>query len=188
MSFIDTIAVILIAISLSFDTLAVTVCGSLKLGKISWLQTLKIAFIFALVQAVFIFGGWIAGYSVVGFIERWAPYLAFGLLLYIGGEMIIGACKNSEEEETVNLSGLKNLFLAGVATSIDAVAVGASMALDHTPLLRMSLNSAIVFIITMLFATIGITFGRIIGSKFEKTASIIGGLVLIGIGVWCLIK
>lgn len=187
MNFIDFLSVILIAISLSFDTLAVTVCGSLKLGKISLAQTLKIASIFALVQAVFIFGGWLAGYSVMGFVEKWAPYIAFGLLLYIGGSMIFGALRHSDKEETVNLSGLSNLFLAGVATSIDAVAVGASMAMDKTPLSSMAISSAIVFIITMLFAITGITFGRIIGTRFEKTASILGGLVLIGIGVNCLL-
>lgn len=182
----------LISLSLCADILAVTVCGSLKLGKISAWETTKIASIFALVHFTAITLGWAAGHSIVTFVEKYAPYIAFAILLYIGGSMIISAIKeiregSEENESAINLVGTKNLFLAGVATSIDAVAVGVSMAMENYSLAKIMFQGVILAIVTLAVAIAGITFGRQIGLKFGHAASIVGGLVLIGIGVWALI-
>lgn len=190
--FSTIVAATLISLSLCADILAVTVCGSLKLGKITPWQTTKIASIFAFVHFSAITLGWAAGHSVVTFVEKYAPYISFAILLYIGGNMIISAIKeiregDQEGESPINLVGTKNLFLAGVATSIDAVAVGVSMAMENINFLKILFQGIILAIVTMIVAIAGITFGRQIGLKFGHAASIVGGLVLIGIGVWALI-
>ncbi|MCF0174928.1 MAG: manganese efflux pump [Bacteroidales bacterium] len=186
--------IILIALSLSIDTLAVTICGSMSLGKINFGKVTRTAMMFGLIQTLFIFIGWSIGYGVSFFVDNFAPYIAFALLLYIGLSMIIKAIKNivnsrkskggSSEDAGVNLGAIGSLILAGVATSIDALSVGASMALCGVEeLLQMGINCAVVFVITAAVAVIGITSGKWIGSKFGNWASIIGGLVLIAIGV-----
>ena len=186
--------IILIALSLSIDTLAVTICGSMSLVKINCGKVTRTAMMFGLIQTLFIFIGCSIGYGVSFFVDNFAPYIAFSLLLYIGLSMIIKAIKNivnsrkskggSSEDAGVNLGAIGSLILAGVATSIDALSVGASMALCGVEeLLQMGINCAVVFVITAAVAVIGITSGKWLGSKLGNWASLIGGLVLIAIGV-----
>lgn len=189
----NLVSIFLIALSLSVDTLAVTICGSVSLGKVSFAKVLRTACVFGLVQGLFIFAGWIAGFGISFFVEKIAPFIGLALLLFIGGNMIIGAAKTliaerrgedpDAEAKSVNFNGLWSLVLAGVATSIDALAVGASMALGGTSVGQMGINSVVVFTITALTAVVGITAGKYIGHRFGHYASILGGAVLISIGV-----
>ncbi len=186
MTIIETI---LLGLSLSADTLSVSVAGSVSLGKISPSKVAGVAFAFGFMQAALMFVGWLLGASVASFIEKATAIIGFLLLLYIGGTMIIESLRKKCDCESheVDLSGIKSLLLAAVATSIDATAVGVSMAMAAMTLRDILISVAIVFIITAAVATCGVIGGCALGRKIGKSASIIGGIVLIVIGISFLI-
>ena len=124
MSFVE---ILLLALSLSADSFVVSMGGSVTLGRVSSGKTLAVAAVFGTVQAACLFAGWISGYSIVGYISRFAHYIALAVLSYLGISMIVAGVRNSSE--SVNLSGFRNLILAAVATSVDAIAVGVSLAM-----------------------------------------------------------
>ncbi len=178
---------LLLALSLCADTLSVTVAGSLSLGKVRPGKVLAVAATFGVMQTAIMFIGWALGYSVVRYIEKISSWVGFILLLYIGGKMIWEAVTKKEEERDVNLSGVKSLLLAGVATSIDASAVGLSMSMASAGWRDIAETLAVVLVVTFLTALVGTLGGSVIGRKFGRPASIVGGVVLIGIGVWILL-
>ncbi len=187
MTIIETV---LLGLSLSADTLSVSVAGSVSLGKISPSKVAGVAFAFGFMQAALMFVGWLLGASVASFIEGLTAIIGFLLLLYIGGSMIIETLwrKDDCESRNVNLSGIKSLLLAAVATSIDATAVGVSMAMAAMSLRDILVSVAIVFVITAAVAVCGVVGGCAVGRKVGKPACIIGGIVLILIGVSFLIR
>lgn len=180
------IEIILMALSLSVDTLVVSMCGSVTLGKINFGNTAKVALSFALMQTALLSAGWLFGNSIVRYIESIAGVVGFLLLLYIGVNMIRGALKKGGEE-SVNLSGLKQLVLASVATSIDAAAVGMSLAMAEIDTVSIVISIISVFVVTAAAAVTGVVGGCTIGHKFGKPAQITGGAVLIAIGLKILI-
>ena len=119
--------ILLIAVSLSMDAFAVSVSNGIALGNISVKDTLRTGGFFGVFQFIMPVLGWILGTSVKSYIEAVDHWIAFGLLLFIGGNMIKEALFQQEEEKEANLSTGK-LFLQAVATSIDALAVGISFA------------------------------------------------------------
>ena len=172
---------ILLAASLCADCLAVSLCSGVTLGRVRWSQVLGIALAFAVIQAGLLLAGWAFGYLLGGLVEKISHLIAFLLLLYVGGSMLIEGIRNKIEAR--NLHGLRNVLVGGVATSIDALAVGAAQSMDgvawgaFVPLL------VAVFGITALSVVTGLYTGRAIGSRFGRWAEILGGLVLIGIGI-----
>lgn len=177
----DFIEIILLSLSLSVDTVVVSLGGSVSLGRISPAKVLKVSLVFGLMQAGLIFGGWLLGASVASILHKVAHVIGFAILLYIGGSMVWSALRCSEEK--VDLNGMRNLLLAAFATSIDAFAVGVSLAMAG-----MSLDPALsvtvtVFGTTVLAAVFGVASGSFIGRRFGTPARIIGGLVLIAIGI-----
>lgn len=177
----DFIEIILLSLSLSVDTLVVSLGGSMSLGRISPAKVLKVSLVFGLMQAGLIFAGWLLGASVASIVHKVAHIIGFVILLYIGGSMIWTAVRSSEEK--VDLNGMRQLLLAAFATSIDAFAVGVSLAMAG-----MALNPALsvtltVFGITVLAAAFGVAGGSFIGCRFGTPARIIGGLVLMAIGI-----
>ena len=176
---------ILIAISLCADCFAVSLCSSVTLKQIRWKEVLTVAFSFAVIQTGLLLAGWAFGNIFVGIIEKAAHLVGFLLLLYVGGSMLIGGIRG--EMETRDLNGLRNVFIGGVATSIDALAVGVSQSMagqswkGFLPLL------IAVFAVTALSVIAGIFGGKTIGSKFGLWAEIAGGVVLILIGVSILV-
>ena len=172
---------ILLAASLCADCLAVSLCSGVTLKSVRWRPVLGVALAFAVIQAGLLLAGWFFGYLLVGLVEKLSHVIAFLLLLYVGGTMLAEGIRG--EEEVRDLNGWRNVLLGGVATSIDALAVGASMSMDavswdgFVPLLLA------VFVITALSVVTGICCGRAVGARFGRWAEIAGGLVLIGIGV-----
>ena len=179
MSFFE---ILLLAVSLSFDTLAVSMGGSVTLGKIDIRRIFGVSLAFGLMQMLLLDAGWLLGHSVISYIYKYASYIGMALLLYIGGSMVVGVCRKNEESK-VNLSDLKHLLLAAVATSIDAAAVGVSLAMAELSGGKIALSSATVLVVTMLAAILGITCGSFFGRKFGKWAQLAGGVVLILIGL-----
>lgn len=178
MSIIESI---LLAASLCADCLAVSLCSGVTLRSVRWREVLGVAFAFAVIQAGLLLAGWAFGYLFVGLVEKASHIIAFLLLLYVGGSMLIEGIRG--EEEVRDLNGWRNVLLGGVATSIDALAVGVSQSLAGTDWNGFLPLLAAVFAITALSVVIGLRAGRAIGSRFGRWAEILGGLVLIGIGV-----
>ena len=190
---------ILIAVSLCADCFACTLCSGVTLKRMTWKTVAGIALAFAVIQAGLLFLGWEFGNVFVGFIEKISHWIGFVLLLYVGGGMLlegIRALRGHCAAESVRLDGFRNVVLSGVATSIDALAVGISQSMVETtrsfsefcPLL------VAVFVVTALSVVAGLLGartilrgGRFFGPDFGHWAEILGGLVLIGIGVSFLI-
>ena len=185
MSYIE---LFLLAAGLCFDTFAVSLTGGIcTQGSLGRRQILKIILCFAVFQAGLSFAGWLLGYSVSDYISKVDHWVAFVLLGYIGVKMIVEGC--SREDEAVSKSSLLNpRVLLSIATSIDAVAVGISLALVKLPFLKIGVCTAMVFICTALASLAGLLGGRRLGASVGKKSEILGGLILIAIGAKILIE
>ena len=181
----EILTIFLLAIGLSFDSFAVSVCSGLNLPHIRFIQAVKIALFLALFQAFMPLIGWLVGNSMKSLIEPVDHWIAFGLLSLIGGKMIIESLISSEEREIKNPLHLKVILTLSVATSIDALAVGFSFStiLDQI-LFAVVVIGAVTFIASML----GILLGKKTGPKINKYAEIAGGAILIVIGLKILIE
>jgi len=179
MSFIE---IFLLAVGLSFDTLAFSIVGGMCAQNLSLWQRLRIISTFGLVQALFLLAGWLLGGSFVRYIEAYDHWLAFGLLALIGGNMILESRKPSESR-SINLLSAPKLLLASVATSIDALAVGVSMAALQFSSHRIAMALVIVFAVTAAASETGLRGGDMASRLIGKKSYLIGGLILIAIGV-----
>lgn len=180
----------LLAAGLCFDTFAVSLTGGIcTRGSLSVRQILKIIFCFAVFQAALAFAGWLLGYSVSDYISKVDHWVAFVLLGYIGVKMIVEGC--SGEEEHVSKSSLLNnrqLVLLSVATSIDAVAVGITLAMVKLQFLKIGVCTAMVFVCTALASLAGLLGGRRLGAGIGRKSEILGGVILIAIGIKILVE
>lgn len=178
----SNLELILLALSLSVDSFVVAMCGSVTLGKINLWKVFSVAAVFAVMQTMLLFVGWVFGNSIVNYVTDIAPVIGFVLLLYIGLSMIVPALKKGDREN-VNLSGINNILLAAVATSVDASAVGVSIAM--TEMAPKDTIMALVSVMTVTFgvSAFGIIGGSSIGRKFGKPSQMVGGVVLVAIGV-----
>ncbi len=181
----EIITIILLAIGLSFDSFAVSVCSGLNLPNIRFFQAAKIAIFLALFQAIMPLIGWLVGHSMKSLIEPVDHWIAFGLLSLIGGKMMIESFISSEVREIKNPLHIKVILTLSIATSIDALAVGFSFAafLDKI-LIAVFIIGAVTFIASML----GILLGKKSGHRFNQYAELIGGLILIILGLKILIE
>ena len=185
MSFVE---VFLLAVSLCFDTLAVSIVGGACLGRLTFGKVAKILLFMALFQGGFTFIGWALGASVEPYICRFDHWIAFGLLAFIGGKMIVDAFSARKEEKPVDLLSTGRLILASAATSIDALAVGISLAIVGTACGRMLYYCAVIALVTALAAALGLFGGDRLGRHLGRGINLLGGLILIGIGVKILME
>jgi|SRR5574344_188420 manganese efflux pump family protein len=179
--------IFLLAIGLCFDTFAVSLVGGACKNCLSVFVKIKIIISFALFQAGFTVVGWALGSTVSSYIENYDHWIAFALLLYIGGKMLIDSFSTSEEK-SVDLLTTSKLVVASVATSIDALAVGISFAFLHMSCDKVLWSGVIVFVVTAVAALSGLLSGNIIGKKIGRKANLAGGLILILIGIKILIE
>jgi putative Mn2+ efflux pump MntP len=176
---------ILLAASLCADCLAVSLCSGVTLRSVRWREILGVALAFAVIQAGLLLAGWAFGYLFVGMVEKISHIIAFLLLLYVGGSMLIEGIKG--EAEVRDLSSWRNIIISGVATSIDALALGVAQSMDGADWPAFLPLLVAVFVITALSVVIGLRGGRAIGARFGRWAEIVGGVVLIAIGVSVLV-
>ncbi len=179
------IAYIVFALSLCADCFAVSLCSGVGIKKISKTNVLVISLTFAVIQTGLLLAGWAFGYLMLGIVERIAHWIGFLLLLYVGGSMVLEGIKG--EGESRDLNGILNVVLGGLATSIDALAVGVSLSMDKMDWNGIRGNAIAVFAVTALSVVTGIYGGKTIGAKVGVAAEIIGGSVLICIGIGVLI-
>ena len=181
----STFEIWLLAVSLAIDCFTVSVASGIILRRIQWRTFFTMAFFFGFFQALMPLIGWSGANHFSHLIEAYDHWIAFGLLLYLGGMMIYESFQEKEEDGKMNPLCLKTLCGLGVATSIDALAVGVSLAMLQTSLYVVLLTIAAV---TFLFSVFGVCFGSHVGGKFDFKLDLVGGLILIGIGVKILIE
>ena len=177
----EIVLALLLALSLCADCFAVSLCSGVTMKGTRRRQVLAVALIFGLVQAGLLLAGYLFGDLFVGYVEKFAHWIGFLLLLYVGGSMILEAVRGKEEARDLN--GIKNILVASVATSIDALAVGISLSMDLEPMGSALLKAAAVLIVTILTVVAGILGGRKIGTRFGRRAEFAGGCVLILLGL-----
>ena len=172
-----------IAVALAMDAFAVAIAAGVSLKNVSFRQTFRLSWHFGLFQAMMPVIGWMAGLSVRAYIERFDHWVAFGLLVFVGGHMIKEAV-HKDDDDTPRTDPTKGLTLVmlSIATSIDALAVGLSISLLNvsiwTPVL-------IIGIVAGLFTIVGLQLGKRVGAaeRVSHYAEITGGVVLFAIGV-----
>jgi manganese efflux pump family protein len=178
--------IFLLAIGLSFDSFAVSVSSGVVLPGITFLKAVRIAFILAFFQALMPVIGWLAGSGISTVAKEYDPWIAFGLLTILGGKMIYESLKKDNSDNFLNPLDLKVTVSMAIATSIDALVVGLSLALlssGRTIISMIVIIGAVTFIVSM----IGMLFGKKVGSLLGRRMEILGGLILFAIGLKMLI-
>lgn len=183
-------AAILMAASLCADCFAVSLCSSVTVREINWKSVARIAVSFAVIHSSLLFAGWAFGNLFVGLVCRISHIIGFLLLLYVGGDMLLEGIREAKGKVSAerNLNSFRNIIISGVATSIDALAVGISQSMAGETFSQFVPLLLSLFIITVATVTAGILGGKTIGNRFGHWAEIAGGLILIGIGITILIR
>jgi len=178
----DLFLVIPVALALAMDAFAVSVGLSVLPGGLKKSQRLRLAVFFGFFQFLMPLIGWLAGQGFLGYIRDVDHWVAFGLLLFIGGKMAVGSFRNQGMAKKVSGDPTKGvtLILLSVATSIDAFAVGLSFAALEQKIFFPSLFiGGVAFALTYFGTRLGPVFGKVAGKKAE----LFGGLILIFIGI-----
>ena len=181
MSFFE---LLLIAVSMSMDAFAVSICKGLSVCRVTPRQCLAV-------------GGWFGGFQgvmpVIGFVLTSlfaslicsvSHWIAFGLLLFIGGNMIREALSGEEEEVDDSFAFMTMLTLA-VATSIDALAMGVTLNLSGA---NIWVAAPLIAVTTGVLSPVGLKVGNVFGAKYKSKAELAGGVVLVGLGVKILLE
>ena len=180
---------LLIGVGLSMDAFAVAVCKGLAMPRLNMKQAVAIALFFGVFQALMPALGWALGTQFASFVNSVSHWIAFALLAFIGGKMLWDVLHDAEDGEKETGSNfkldLRELFLLAIATSIDALAVGITFAFLHVEIVS---SVSIIGVTTFMLSLAGVAVGHAFGSRYERPAQVVGGVVLIGIGAKILIE
>ena len=183
------IELFLLGVGLSMDAFAVSVCKGLGMRKLNKKQALIIGLYFGGFQALMPCVGWLLGSQFQKYITSIDHWIAFILLGFIGGKMMIEAVREWNEEEVVDVMDApidhKNMLVLAVATSIDALTVGITFAFLGTPIVE---AITIIGITTMVISIAGVVVGNFFGSRYKSKAEFIGGLILVLLGLKILLE
>lgn len=182
-SFVFFLNSALLGVGLAMDAFSVSLANGLHDPHMSRRRGAIIAGTFGVFQAVMPMAGWLCVHTIVELFsafEKFVPWIALALLGYIGGKMLLEGIKGEETEETAELSA-GALFMQGVATSIDALSVG--FTISEYGWLMALVCSLIVATVTFFICEAGLSLGKKFGTKLSGKASILGGVILIGIGL-----
>ena len=180
--------VLLIAVGLSMDAFAVSICKGLAMRRITLKNAVVVGVWFGVFQGLMPLTGYLLGIQFERYVNAIAPWVAFVLLTLIGANMIREAFSDAEENETATLHPREMLILA-VATSIDALAVGISYAMVPVSIMAASQTSntllacVLTALTTFMISIAGVRIGSVFGARYKKRAEIAGGVILILIGV-----
>jgi putative Mn2+ efflux pump MntP len=176
----------ILAVGLSMDAFAVSVCKGLSIGKIKAKHMCIAGAWFGGFQALMPLIGYLLGIRFADMVSKVSHWIAFLLLLFIGGNMIKEALSEDEAEADADASmAAKKMFLLAIATSIDALAVGITFAF-----LKVSIVPAVSFIgaVTFVFSAAGVKIGSVFGDKYKTKAEVCGGIILILLGIKILLE
>jgi len=173
---------LVLSISLALDCFAVSCTAGVFQPKLKLRQVLFFAFFFGLFQALMPVIGWFCGEALYSYISRFAPWVAFFILLFIGGKMILEGIQNKEENEHFDVTKIKSVMLLAVATSIDALAVGFGFAMMQN--VRIVWSVINIGVVSFLMSLLGYGLTSRWSTRIKANiAEIIGGVVLIIIGL-----
>lgn len=176
--------ILVLGVGLSMDAFAVSVCKGLAVRRADLKTSLVCGAWFGAFQALMPLIGYFLGRMFADAIAAVDHWVAFFLLALVGGNMIKEALSGEEENATPDLS-VKAMLPLAVATSIDALAVGISLAMTEAPIWT---SITVIGITTFMLSAVGVTIGGVFGNKFEKKAEIFGGVVLILLGCKILLE
>ncbi len=176
--------IVWIAFGLSMDSFAVSLSSGAQLNKEGMAKGIKIALFLAVFQGGMTLVGWGGGVQLRHFAAHYAHWIAMATLLFLGGKMVIEAIRNRQKEEIVTTlfdpSATPVLIGLSIATSIDAMAVGVSMALLHVAVVRPAL---IIALTTLVCSLVAFYLGKRCGKRMQHGAELMGGMVLILLGL-----
>lgn len=178
MPFVEILAM---AIALAMDAFAVAIASGVALKVVTRRHTFRLAWHFGLFQAVMPIIGWYGGYAVREYFLRFGHWIAFALLLYIGGHMLWEGLQKDEDTVCQDPTVGSKLIMLSVATSIDALAVGFTLAMLG---LSIWVPAAIIGVVALLFTAAGLHLGKCLGcgTRLGQYAEVLGGGVLLAIG------
>lgn len=181
---------ILLGTGLAMDAFSVSMVNGLKEPKMPLRKMNLIAGVYAFFQFAMPMTGWICVHTILTYFkkfETFIPWIALILLLYIGGKMLIEGIRKTEEDTADNSAlTFSTLIIQGIATSIDALSVGFTIA--NYALLMAVICSLIIAAVTYIISITGIVIGKKVGTKLSSKASVLGGVILIAIGIEIFIK
>ena len=186
MTFIE---LFLIGVGLSMDAFAAAICQGLSMTRIKWGHALTVGLYFGGFQALMPFIGWMLGSQFADRIQQYDHWIAFILLVLIGGNMIREALSGDEEDAAQAETDLrldhKKLFLMAIATSIDALAIGVTFAFLETAILP---AIGIIGCTTFCISVAGVAVGCWFGARYKQRAEITGGAILVLLGIKILLE
>lgn len=178
------IELLLIAVSMSMDAFAVSICKGLSVRKVTPKQCLAVGGWFGGFQGIMPALGFVLTSLFASLITSVSHWIAFVLLLFIGGNMIREAFEKEEDEVDDSFSSMTMLTLA-VATSIDALAMGVTLNLANANIL---IAAPLIAVTTGILSPIGLKVGNLFGTKYKNKAELAGGVVLVGLGIKILLE
>jgi putative Mn2+ efflux pump MntP len=184
---LDISTTLIISVGLAMDAFAVSLgvgTSPSDTDEASWRRVLRIALYFGIFQGVMTLLGWLAGSTIAGLISSFDHWVAFGLLLWVGGRMLKEGLGPEEDCRCEDITHGRTLLVLCVATSIDALAVGLSLAMLQVNIFS---ASTIIAVVTLFLSLVGGFAGHLLGSKFGQRMEIVGGVILIGIGLRILV-
>ena len=170
---------VLMSVGLAMDAFAVSICTGLELKNIKFKDAIKVGLWFGVFQALMPLIGYLLGSRFESLITNIDHWVAFVLLVFIGGKMIYEAFH--EEEGSYGDLKFKSMLVLAIATSIDALAIGIAYAFLYGSK-NMVLSFSLIGVITFIISVIGVKIGNVFGNKFKNIAEIVGGVILILIG------
>lgn len=175
---------LLLGVGLAMDAFAVSICKGLAMRKVNKKQAVIIALFFGGFQAIMPVIGWLLCKGFQTYIEAFDHWIAFALLAFIGMKMIIETLSEKEEDIVVEKMDppldMKEMFMLAIATSIDALAVGISLAALDRPIVE---SATIIGVVTFIISIVGVYIGNFFGNRYKKRAELAGGIILVLIGV-----
>lgn len=180
---------ILLGVGLAMDAFSVSLANGLNEPYMRRKKMVSVASVYAFFQGLMPMAGWVCVHTIVTYFrifEKFIPWIALILLVYIGGSMIFEALKGGESDQAVVKLDKGTLLMQGIATSIDALSVGFTIADYHV---AMALSAALIIaFVTFIICYLGLYLGKRFGTRFAGSASILGGVILIGIGLEIFIR
>lgn len=183
------IQLLLIGVGLSMDAFAVSVCKGLKMKTVDKKYTMLVAAFFGGFQALMPLLGWLLGKQFEQYITNYDHWIAFVLLGFVGGKMILEAIQPQQPEENCEICAIaydiKDILVLAIATSIDALAVGITFAFLNV---NIWIAVIVIGVTTFLLSIVGVFIGNHFGIKYKSKAELIGGIVLVLIGLKILLE
>lgn len=173
------LSLIILAIGLCMDSFAVSLTSGALMRPFNHRRAYKFAFIMAAFQGLMPVIGWLLGVGFRNYIEAYDHWIALTMLLYLGGRMIYEALHN-DGEECFDPCCTRTAMSMGLATSIDAMAVGISLSFLHVDMIQ---SAIVIGVTTFLFSITGVYIGKKVGTYLKSSAGILGGIILILIGI-----